>query len=101
MARARGLFSGAASELRALASERARHRPAAPASGLVLDVGSGQSPNLRADVIVDEYLVDSFELGAGEAFEFTKPVVVADALEGHWPDLGLSSAGLGGRWSFP
>lgn len=79
VASARGLFSGAASELRAFARERSRHRPAAPANGLVLDVGSGQSPNARADVIVDKYLVDSFERGAGEAFEFTKPVVVADA----------------------
>lgn len=65
-------------ELLRLRAERARHRPRPPQHGLVLDVGAGQSPHQRADVIVDKYPVDSFERPSEQAMAFTKPLIVAD-----------------------
>jgi hypothetical protein len=53
-----------------------RHRPSAPAGGLVLEVGSGQAPHERSDVVVDKYPADDFERGA--PLSFAKPLVVAD-----------------------
>jgi uncharacterized protein YbaR (Trm112 family) len=53
-----------------------RHRPAPPATGLVLDVGAGQEAHPRADVVVDKYVADDFERGA--TLDLRKPLVVAD-----------------------
>jgi uncharacterized protein YbaR (Trm112 family) len=58
-----------------LASE-ARHRPNPPERGLVVDVGSGQAPHPRADLIVDKYVADDFERGSALAID--KPLVVGD-----------------------
>jgi uncharacterized protein YbaR (Trm112 family) len=63
-------------DLTAIGRERRRHRPAPPAHGLVLDVGAGESPHPRADLVVDKYVVDDFERGA--ALDLERPVVVAD-----------------------
>jgi uncharacterized protein YbaR (Trm112 family) len=63
-------------DLAAIARERRRHRPAPPAGGLVLDVGAGESPHPRADLVVDKYVVDDFERGA--PLDLARPVVVAD-----------------------
>lgn len=68
----------AGGEVRAILRQRTLHRPAPPATGLVLDVGSGQAPDPRADVVVDKYPVDNFERGAASALDFTKPLIVAD-----------------------
>jgi uncharacterized protein YbaR (Trm112 family) len=44
----------------------------------VLEVGSGQSPHARADVLVDKYVADNFERPHEIAVDFAKPFVVAD-----------------------
>jgi SAM-dependent methyltransferase len=46
---------------------------------LVLDVGSGQNPNLRADVLCDYFLTDHSERACGGAPVLDRPLVVADA----------------------
>jgi uncharacterized protein YbaR (Trm112 family) len=53
-----------------------RHAPSPPAEGLVLDVGSGQQANQRADLVVDKYVADDFERGS--PLDLSKPLVVAD-----------------------
>jgi uncharacterized protein YbaR (Trm112 family) len=54
----------------------------------VLDVGGGDRPHPRADVVVDKYVVDNFERETGLAF--TKPVVVADGEELPFADQSFS-----------
>jgi uncharacterized protein YbaR (Trm112 family) len=66
-------------DLAAIAGERRRHRPTPPPRGFVLDVGAGQAPHPRADVVVEKYVVDSFERARGLALVLGKPLVVADA----------------------
>lgn len=77
-----------AREVRAIRAESRRHRPRPPARGLVLEVGGGQSPHPRADVVVDKYVVDSFERAAETPLDLSKPLVVAD---GHRLPLADSS----------
>jgi uncharacterized protein YbaR (Trm112 family) len=81
--RAPGAIADATALLRELASAvRAGRRNAVlhaahpPAAGFVLDVGSGQAPHPRADVVVDKYVADDFE--RGYALELSKPLVVGD-----------------------
>jgi hypothetical protein len=61
-----------------VASQRtkSRHVPHPPPAGLVLDVGGGQAPHPRADVVVDKYVADDFE--RGYALDYSKPLVVGD-----------------------
>lgn len=68
-------------EGRSLLRERSRHSAAPPPAGrgLVLDVGGGDRPHPRADLVVDKYVTDNFERERDLAF--TKPVVVADGEE--------------------
>lgn len=49
-----------------------------PASGLVLEVGSGDNPHPRSDVLVDRFLEDNTERG-GDLRLDERPLVVADA----------------------
>jgi uncharacterized protein YbaR (Trm112 family) len=70
---------------RSLASDVARIRSEARlarahpgAEGLVLDLGGGQSPHARADIVVDKYVVDDFERPGAAALSFARPLVVAD-----------------------
>jgi SAM-dependent methyltransferase len=70
--------AAAARELAQIPAESARHRPSPPTEGLVLDVGGGQSPHPRADVVVDKYVVDDFERAGTLALDLSKPLVVAD-----------------------
>lgn len=60
-------------------SERNRHRARPPDVGLVLEVGGGQAPHLRSDVVVDKYPLDDFERAGNAALSFAKPLIVADA----------------------
>ena len=71
-----GTLADAGRELRDYAQERRRHRPRPPAEGLVVEVGSGQSPHPRSDLVVEKYLSDDFERGF--AVSFAKPLVVGD-----------------------
>jgi uncharacterized protein YbaR (Trm112 family) len=63
-------------ELRAIRAQRDHHRSAPPNAGLVVDVGGGDKPHPRADIVVDKYVADNFERESGIALE--KPIVVAD-----------------------
>jgi Methyltransferase domain len=54
------------------------HEPRPPDAGLVLEVGSGQSPHPRADVLVDKYVADDFERPQETEIEVAKPFVVGD-----------------------
>jgi hypothetical protein len=47
----------------------------------VLEVGSGQAPHPRADVLVDKYVADDFERPQEIGIDFAKPFVVADGHE--------------------
>ncbi len=79
VARLKPLGSTAASAVRELARiprESARHRPHPPSAGLILDVGGGQSPHPKANVVVDKYVVDDFERAG--PLGLTKPLIVAD-----------------------
>lgn len=58
--------------------EAALHVPRPPDTGLVLEVGSGQSPHPRADVLVDKYVADNFERPHEIGIDFAEPFVVAD-----------------------
>jgi uncharacterized protein YbaR (Trm112 family) len=61
----------------AQARHKARlHTPSPPERGLVLEVGPGQEPHPRADVVVDKYVTDDFERTG--ALDVSKPLVVAD-----------------------
>lgn len=55
------------------------HEPSPPIAGLVLEVGAGQSPQPRTDVVVEKYLFDDHERPGEATFSFNRPVVVADA----------------------
>lgn len=72
-------------EVRAALREIARgrkearlHVPHPPEAGLVLEVGSGQAPHVRADVLVDKYVADDFERPQETGIKVAKPFVVAD-----------------------
>jgi uncharacterized protein YbaR (Trm112 family) len=65
--------------LREIARARAKaveHTPRPPEQGLVLEVGPGQAPHPRADVVVDKYVTDNFERQG--ALDLSKPLIVAD-----------------------
>jgi len=65
--------------LRELARARAKvkqHVPHPPEQGFALEVGPGQAPHPRADVVVDKYVADDFERQG--ALDFSKPLVVGD-----------------------
>src|SRR3954470_4154047 len=62
--------------LRDFRTNAAFHRPAPPATGLVLDVGAGHAPHPRSDIVVDKYVADDFERETQLSID--KPIVVAD-----------------------
>jgi SAM-dependent methyltransferase len=72
----RATTASALRELAGVPGQIASHRPSPPAEGFVLDVGGGQSPHPRADVVVDMYVVDDFERSG--ALNLSKPLIVAD-----------------------
>jgi uncharacterized protein YbaR (Trm112 family)/SAM-dependent methyltransferase len=67
-----------ARELRSAVRNRTLHAPRPPAEGLVVEIGGGQAPSPRADVVVDKYVIDSFERSGEAAVSLAKPLVVAD-----------------------
>jgi len=85
-----GTARALARELRAIPAEARRHRPRPPAAGLVLDIGAGQSPHPRADVVVDKYPVDDFERPGEAAVSLAKPLVVADGERLPFADAGFA-----------
>jgi len=72
-------LAGIGRELAGARGAQRSHVPAPPAAGLVLDVGGGQAPHPRADVVVDKYVADDFERPGTEQLDLSKPLVVADA----------------------
>jgi hypothetical protein len=73
-----GSGTGLVSELWGVLREARRHRPTPPPDGLVLEVGGGQAPFPRADVVVDKYVVDDFERSGEAGLALDRPLVVAD-----------------------
>ena len=69
---------GIARELGGIVREARRHRAAPPVKGLVLEVGGGQAPHPRSDVVVDKYVVDDFERSGEAGLALTRPLIVAD-----------------------
>ena len=63
-------------ELGQARAEAKQHVPHPPEQGLAIEVGSGQAPHPRADVVVEKYVADDFERQAG--VDFGKPFVVGD-----------------------
>lgn len=72
----RELTREVARSVRAQRAGDALHTPAPPADGFVLDVGAGQAPTPRADLVVDKYPADNFERSTD--LSFAKPLVVGD-----------------------
>jgi SAM-dependent methyltransferase len=68
-------------ELTAVGRERRSHRPSPPTSGLVLEIGAGQAPHPRTDVVVDKYIDDDFERPGEQGMSFGRPLVVADGAQ--------------------
>ena len=74
-----GRLEEARTMLREIAQARSKardHTPSPPDEGLVLEVGPGQAPHPRANVVVDKYVIDNFERQG--ALDLSKPLVVAD-----------------------
>jgi uncharacterized protein YbaR (Trm112 family) len=88
---AAGTLLAAMREVGRLHRTASAHRPAPPkrGRGIVVDVGGGQCPHPRADVVVEKYLVDDFERPGGSSFSFATPLVVGD---GHSLPLAAGSA---------
>lgn len=86
---AAGTLIAAAREVAQLNQATRAHRPKPPRRGLVVEVGGGQSPHPRADLVVEKYVADDFERPGGESFSFSKPLIVAD---GHRLPLATKSA---------
>jgi uncharacterized protein YbaR (Trm112 family) len=72
-------LAGIGRELAGARGAQRAHVPAPPATGLVLDVGGGQAPHARADLVVDKYVADDFERPGAGQLDLSKPLVVADA----------------------
>ena len=69
--------------------QAARHRPAPPESGLVIEVGGGQRPQARADIVVDKYVYDDTERAGETQLDTSKPLVVADGEQLPFGDRGV------------
>jgi hypothetical protein len=69
---------GALREIRRAHREAKRHEPRPPSAGLVVEIGSGQAPHPRADVVVDKYVADDFERPGEALIDVSKPLIVAD-----------------------
>lgn len=76
-------------DLARIRREARRHVARPPYSGLVVEVGGGQAPHPRADVVVEKYVADDFERERGARLSFAKPLVVGD---GHALPLASGSA---------
>jgi hypothetical protein len=63
-------------ELRGRRREARHHAPNPPVTGLVADVGGGDRPHPRADLVVEKYVADNFEREL--AVSFDTPLVVGD-----------------------
>jgi uncharacterized protein YbaR (Trm112 family) len=68
----------AVSELTAVRANAQRFSPHPPSDGLVVEIGGGQSPYSRADVVIDKYVADDFERPGASAISFERPLVVGD-----------------------
>ena len=57
-----------------------------PSKGLVLDLGSGQDPHPRANILCDRFVIDSSERACGGGLLIDRPIVLADATATPFPD---------------
>jgi uncharacterized protein YbaR (Trm112 family) len=86
---AAGTLFAAACEAAQLNRATRAHRPKPPRRGLVVEVGGGQSPHPRTELVIEKYVADDFERPGGESFSFSKPLIVGD---GHRLPLATGSA---------
>jgi SAM-dependent methyltransferase len=56
----------------------------------VLEVGAGQAPHARTDVVVDKYIDDDFERPGELGISFARPLVVADGAQLPFGDASFS-----------
>ena len=56
----------------------------------MLEVGGGQRPHPRSDVVVDKYVADDFERAGGAAIDVSRPLVVADGHALPFADASMS-----------
>jgi hypothetical protein len=84
-----GTLIAATREVALLRRSTKAHRPSAPRRGLVIEVGGGQAPHPRTDLVVEKYIADDFERPGGLGMSFAKPLVVGD---GHRLPLATASA---------
>lgn len=78
MHRRAALLRDLAREFRLARASRALHAPRPPTTGLVLEVGGGQQPAERSNILVDKYVADDSERAGGRPMTFGRPLVVAD-----------------------
>lgn len=64
------------------------HRASPPPTGLVLEVGGGQRPHPRSDVVVDKYPADDFERAG--PLNLSKALIVADGEQLPFADDGFA-----------
>lgn len=65
-------------EVRVVVQDRSKYQPRPPSNGIVIEVGAGQAPHARADLVVEKYLMDDTERPGEEPANFDRPLVVAD-----------------------
>jgi SAM-dependent methyltransferase len=62
------------------------------AGALVVDVGSGQEPHPRANVLCDKFVSDSTERSVGGGLRVDRPLIVSDATDTPFPDKAFDFA---------
>lgn len=62
------------------------HRFDISADDVVLDLGSGQDPHPRANILCDKFVVDASERSCGAGLLIDRPLVLADATSTPFPD---------------
>lgn len=67
-----------AGDLQSARLQSGRHQPSPPLDGLVVEVGGGQRPQPRADIVVDKYVYDDTERAGETQLDTSRPLVVAD-----------------------
>ena len=66
----------AAREAMRVPGEVRRHRPSPPVDGIVVEIGGGNNPHPRSDLVIDRYIADDFE--REDSISLVKPLVVGD-----------------------
>ena len=76
-------------DLRSARAQYRRHLPSPPATGLVVEVGGGQRPLPRSDIVIDKYVYDDTERAGETQLDTSRPLVVADGEQLPLADRGV------------